>query len=309
MNKDNKRKIQRFFGKFTGANRQQEEIETLYYFLNNYLDIKSIGPTKNKDLRDLQLCSTELLAVFDKVCDKNGLTWWLDYGSILGCIRHNGFIPWDDDMDIAMPREDYNRLIPLIKDEMQGYGIVVRSGGYYDDRGPMERLAIAYKTLETGAWIDVFPVDKIEVSAPLDEIKDIIYKKNNEYNKIYRKNKHKWSEEEFIKLKSEMYKELEKGKTKIYFHGQEFEGCNDFIMSESDVFPLQKHKFENYYFNVPNNYDMYLRQLFGDSYMSYPRTGVEHHMDPDGTKASERARKNQIDMNKEIKYLKSIMDN
>ena len=57
----------------------------------------------------MQECDALLLAIFDKVCKKHGLVYWLSYGTLLGAVRHKGFIPWDDDMDIMMPRPDLER--------------------------------------------------------------------------------------------------------------------------------------------------------------------------------------------------------
>ena len=177
--------------KILGNDKYQEQIDTLYYFLNNYTDITSLGPTKDEDLRMVQLCCTEFLAIFDAICEKYKLTYWLEAGTLLGAIRHNGFIPWDDDLDVAMPREDYDKLMDLTKEELNQYNIIVRSGGYFDDRGPMERLALAYKTLETGCWIDVFPVDHIDSSAELEEVYEELRKKCIKFSKIYYKIKNK----------------------------------------------------------------------------------------------------------------------
>lgn len=307
MSNKAKQKIQFFFKKLSGGNRQQEEIDTLYYFLNEYADITKAGPTKDPDLRKLQLCNTELLAIFDAVCARHGLTYWLDYGTALGCVRHGGFIPWDDDVDACMPREDYDRLMELTKDEMAGYGIIVRSGGYYDDRGPMERLAFAYKTLETGGWLDIFPVDHVATSQKAAEIRDGIASVCDRYSAIYRKHHRSWSDEKFVQIREQMFSQFPAGENKIYFHGQEFEGCNDFIMDENDIFPLKRMPFESYEFCVPKNYDLFLRGEYGDDYMSFPRKGVEHHLDPDGGRASERARKTGTDMEAEIAALHEVL--
>ena len=101
--------IQQGILKALGLKQQKEEIDSLYYYLNSYCDITSLPPTKNENLRNLQLGILELLRIFDKLCKKNDLVYWLDSGNLLGAYRHKGFIPWDDDMDVAMPREDYNK--------------------------------------------------------------------------------------------------------------------------------------------------------------------------------------------------------
>lgn len=59
----------------------------------------------------------DLLHEVDRVCEKHGLTYWAGYGTLLGAMRHQGFIPWDDDVDLVMPREDYERLCEIAKSE------------------------------------------------------------------------------------------------------------------------------------------------------------------------------------------------
>ena len=65
----------------------------------------------NYDVRTLQLRLLDILADFDRVCRENDLRYYMTYGTMLGAVRHKGFIPWDDDIDLGMPRPDYERLI------------------------------------------------------------------------------------------------------------------------------------------------------------------------------------------------------
>lgn len=71
-------------------------------------------------LRQLQLCELEILDEFVRICERHGLQYYLVGGTLLGAVRHQGFIPWDDDIDVAMPQEDYQRLLEL-RSELPDY--------------------------------------------------------------------------------------------------------------------------------------------------------------------------------------------
>ena len=68
------------------------------------------------DLKDVQEISYEILKEFKDFCNTNGLRYYLAYGTLIGAIRHKGFIPWDDDIDVFMPRPDYEKLLQLYTD-------------------------------------------------------------------------------------------------------------------------------------------------------------------------------------------------
>ncbi len=124
----------------------------------------------NQILSKLQRCETEILCVFDKFCQTHRLKYSLYAGTALGAVRHQGFIPWDDDIDVCMSRENYDRFILLWKNETPT--------GYYlqdpsDDSSTINHAKIrkdhtilaSKKDLNTpghhGIWIDIFPIDKV----------------------------------------------------------------------------------------------------------------------------------------------------
>jgi len=69
-------------------------------------------------LRKLQLRLLDILVEIDKVCRKHDIKYWIDFGTLLGAIRHGGFIPWDDDIDVTMPTEDYHRFLEIAPKEL-----------------------------------------------------------------------------------------------------------------------------------------------------------------------------------------------
>lgn len=70
-------------------------------------------------LREAQLKMLTMLEVIDSICLKHNLDYWLDAGTLLGAVRHQGFIPWDDDVDIAMPRASYENFYVLLLQKFQ----------------------------------------------------------------------------------------------------------------------------------------------------------------------------------------------
>lgn len=73
---------------------------------------------EGSDLRRMQMRMLDILIEVDKICKKYDIPYWLAGGTLLGAVRHGGFIPWDDDLDIELMREDYLKLIPLLRKEL-----------------------------------------------------------------------------------------------------------------------------------------------------------------------------------------------
>ena len=143
----------------------------------------SVGKVlSGEELRRLQLIQTELMVQVDALCRKHGISYVIACGSLLGAVRHKGFIPWDDDGDICMLREEYEKfrqvageLDPEIcwfqdhstdEDYLWGYGKVRRTGTTYVRAGDEHLKA------RTGVYIDIFPMDDIPQSA-LGQVMDV----------------------------------------------------------------------------------------------------------------------------------------
>lgn len=120
--------------------------------------------------REIQLESLKILKVIDRVCANLGLRYWLMYGSLIGVVRHRAFIPWDDDLDIAMPREDYDKFIAYFlnhSDELKPLVAVIPSLG---KNLPFLITRISnteFKMVgeygdyldELGTFVDIYPLD------------------------------------------------------------------------------------------------------------------------------------------------------
>ena len=124
-------------------------------------------------LRTVHAVQMELLKELDRVCKENDLKYMAIHGTLLGAVRHHGFIPWDDDVDIAMPREDYDKLLALgngilstgffLQTPRNNYGCFY--GGYCklrrDGTAALEpqNQNKAWNNCHQGIWIDIFPLD------------------------------------------------------------------------------------------------------------------------------------------------------
>ena len=115
------------------------------------------------DLRKLQLLEVNLLLKFQEICKENKLNYYFVGGGLIGALRHGGFIPWDDDLDIVMPRNDYDRFLTICKENTEeGYGI--NSDWYYlfanfVDLESFIEYSSEFETKKKNIWIDVFPID------------------------------------------------------------------------------------------------------------------------------------------------------
>ena len=86
-------------------------------FFEGFVDINNIK-TQGK-LKKLNDANLELLRIFDGICTKYNLKYWLAYGTLLGAKRHEGYIPWDYDADVAMLRDDYEKLYDILEEELK----------------------------------------------------------------------------------------------------------------------------------------------------------------------------------------------
>ncbi|MBR4389306.1 MAG: LicD family protein [Prevotella sp.] len=128
---------------------------------------------KEMTLQEVQQVSLEILKDVHRFCEANGINYTLFGGTMIGAIRHKGFIPWDDDVDIAMPRPDYERFLKMYQSE-KGYKLF--ASGSKENFLAFSRVCEMEKTSAvnvkmpwanqpTGVWIDIFPLD----GAPDDE--------------------------------------------------------------------------------------------------------------------------------------------
>ena len=123
----------------------------------------------NYDIRELQLRLLDIVVDFDKVCREHDLRYYITYGTMLGAVRHQGFIPWDDDIDLGMPRDDYEQLIAHSREWLPTHlefvcgenddSYPIAFGKLQDNRTTIiERLHLPYLG---GIYVDIMPIDGI----------------------------------------------------------------------------------------------------------------------------------------------------
>ncbi|MBR5336714.1 MAG: LicD family protein [Lachnospiraceae bacterium] len=129
---------------------------------------RSYNEEDNTTLRNLQLVELENLRIFSEICDKYGLRYYMVGGTMLGAIRHKGFIPWDDDADVGMPRPDYEKFIRIVREELpEGYSFlnykIDKDYKRYFSRIVNDNVTVTNasntRTIDEKAWVDIFPFD------------------------------------------------------------------------------------------------------------------------------------------------------
>lgn len=244
-----------------------------------------------KELRKVQLALLEMLKDVDKICKKNNIKYFLDSGTLLGAVRHKGFIPWDDDIDIGMLRKDFDLFMEIVEEEFKGKYIIDK---------PNENLRfikIRSKSLKMkrkngkieGIFFDIFPFDfysenpakrlLIETSAKMKKEASPSVKLINYPQRLIFKLTKSISKKSYINLLQKLVYETTK-ESDLIGYGKDLRPWEIYIKYD-DMFPLKKLKFEDNEFYVPKNYEVILRNLYGENYMELPdeKDKVVHAME------------------------------
>lgn len=250
-------------------------------------------------LREAQLIMADILKDVHDLCERHGLKYFLDAGTLIGAVRHKGFIPWDDDIDIGMLREDFNKFLEIAKKELPEHLFLqtFETDEYYDvypvpckvrynNTMFLEEGAKENYKMHNGVYIDVFPYDslpkhnltyKIQRTLSYNILKSF-KRLRDKPEKLSFKNKLTFS---FYKLVVKMFP----NKRRLKFFNSLIKWNNkdskymgygvdtywsEYVYKKSDYFDLAKLEFEGQYFYAPKNYDAILTQLYGD-YMKMPK--------------------------------------
>ena len=263
-NKDTLDSIQKTLNKHENILKSNNTLLNLI-FSNFHIEAKGI-------LRKVQLASFELLKFFDSVCKKHNLQYWLDYGTLLGSLRHNGLIPWDDDIDIGMMRGDYNKLLEILPQEISLHKNLSKNlkvaHRINEIDNQMLFLQVIYEMPLT--HFDVFPYDYIKIDN-IKSYKDHYYKIRKEYLKNV--NNNIYNHIDGLSIESKKLGAVDSSE----FIGTSLDGYPyPVICEKKDIFPLKSLNFEGKNLNVPNNTYEYLKLRYGESFMTIPEEILDH---------------------------------
>ena len=311
--------------KVNGNPNEVESSRQLLNLLFTSYDIKIKGPR-----RQIQELFIELLRFIDNVCKKHEIDYWLGFGTLLGAVRHEGFIPWDDDIDLGILREDYNKLIKILPEEILKYEFFKENCGltlllendnnYFNDfksvydavdknNNPNEIYKLNFLQI---AWmkpfvkIDFFPMDFIEENKVKNIRETFVSKKYKFHFDLENPNFNFFDE---LKLRR---KEAGFTDNKTKFFSDTFESVYYWrvrIFEYDKTFPLNTIKFEGYEFPCPNDPDPHLTESFGADYMNIPPTIESHALLNFIENQFDSKEEMEESFEKSIKYLKEINDN
>ncbi|BBD23445.1 LicD family protein [Streptococcus constellatus] len=265
---------------------------------------------KELTTREMQEVSLEILHTIASICEKQHFRYALIYGTLIGAVRHKGYIPWDDDVDIMMPRPDYDRLLEYLKENIVDYSHLkvfnreeCPEYPYMITRISDQRYRIEMeneKPFGLGVFIDIYPYDglgdtkeeAVAFGMKGDRLSSFCYQATREHFAIetttsaFRK-LIKYPVYLFSKVIGKNYfqSQLDKLARVKDYDNSNFVGCVIWLSwGEKDIFPREWFDetilvpFEKYEFRIPKEFDKILRHEYGD-YMILPpeKDRVGHH--------------------------------
>lgn len=259
---------------------------------------------KELNLQELKEIEFDILKVFDSFCKENNIKYFLAFGTLLGAIRYKKFIPWDDDIDVLVPREDYNRLVDLFKDSdrYRLYSFEKNPKFHYpfaklcDMTTRKEQTIYKNKGVELGVEIDIFPLDTWENDLEKAKLEVARIKKYQDWLKITKLEKAPGKKGfkhavwtvifPLVKMIGGGYfiKKMIKESNKPSQKGSGYVGAKVWaIYGEKGIIPAEAFadsveiEFEGQMFPAPIGWDTYLTCLYGDYLPEPPKEKQKSH--------------------------------
>ena len=246
--------------------------------------------SKKMSLAEIKSVELDLLIEFDSFCNEHNLKYALDGGTLIGALRHKGFIPWDDDIDVTMPFPDFLKFVELYKKEGKNpnaellYGTDNPYGfhfGKFVDKRTIVKSNYRVDRSLYSVWIDVFPMYSIDddddvAQTKIDKILEYYSKTplcmclnfRNPLRKIVHALFNDLMLKYWMNKINDLLFEHEYGSTKRIRCTPVV--CDKLIPAGNDHFENRiKVEFEGHKFYAPNDYDTYLKRIYGN-YMELP---------------------------------------
>lgn len=252
------------------AKERQENV--FYQYKKDKIDITKVPPAQGL-LRDIQLANLALLKELAYVCGKNNFKYILDAGTLLGAVRHSRFIPWDDDIDILMFREDYEKIVSAFKNTTRNSDIYAE---YHRDKDTNSQYFIKIKHKKCPfLGVDIFPLDSYGKHLSLKEqlkatnkICKILKHLKKEINPNISNKETKTILTKTMKEKILLSSANENGD---FVYGVDFaHKLKNWFLDRDIVLPLRKIQFEDSKYTTVNKPKEFLKNIYGD-YMKYPK--------------------------------------
>jgi lipopolysaccharide cholinephosphotransferase len=243
-------------------------------------DLTKYNP-EGSDLRKAQLLMLEILIEVSKICDKNNIAYWISFGTLLGAVRHKGFIPWDDDLDIEVKSKDFKKLLKCLESDLPFTMKLQYEGNdkaYFNKYCKVRDTNSVIHELgsenfgERGVFIDIFPREystKILRTLSIKILgRSLIYSKSM----LYKEKRRTLIQRFFLKTRILVYNlsiTVNNILSKIFPFKKLFTPSFNMGVSKEIIFPLKEIAFEGHNFKCPANVDAYLKLYYGD-YMKLP---------------------------------------
>lgn len=233
----------------------------------------------DEDIKDLRKTQVRLLNELDAFCEKNGLLYWIDFGTLLGAVRNGDFIPWDDDIDVTMPMADYKRFLEIADAGLPRDIFVQTPKSDPAYKQAMTKLRDCYSTYierheseETpyhkGIFLDIFPAYNYP-NIPKKIRKILLYFTMHSRYDAYVRSKNVWINKPvywFFKL---IWIILSPWKSNMFGQIPEDNGYN-YAVPGKYIFPLKRIEFAGGKYPAPVNTHEYLTLMYGKNYIVPP---------------------------------------
>lgn len=262
---------------------------------------------KEMSIDELKALQVEITQCIHEFCLENGIRYFLGYGSLIGAVRHKGFIPWDEDIDLGMPRPDYERFVRSFNGVYPHLAVLAPelAPSYYAPYANvfhtgtiLEEDSFSHGAFQVGVKVDVFPIDGapsddktyFDLRRKLEKLNGDLFYKNLRLKPRFKKDKVLWLKSLAHKIRllpisiARIQREIRALATSCDFETSpksdklSFPNPGNTRMERKVFEEYIDVEFEGHLFKAPKEYDVYQRAIYGD-YMQLPPESerIAHH--------------------------------